>query len=160
MPIDNITEIPIDQLPPVNPNKPKKSDHIIDGTKELDPEWAEEMKFLQEPVTIRIQPPNERNPAMAVYAAYNGQGEMLVNGRWYKTVWYPTGQEITVRRATFEVLLRAQVTRVSTADFKPGQGEPDHNIYRNTTGVYSIDIIEDKSRLGAAWVTAIRRQAF
>lgn len=162
MAIENIREIPDGQLPPIDPNNRKPSDFVIEGAKEIDPEWAEEMEFLKEPVTIRILPPNERNPVPWVFCGVNGQLEAFINNRWetIKPPYLPVNIEVTVRRMYLEVLLRSRVTRIRTNYDLTHGGEPDHNIYRETTGVYSVDIIQDKNELGAAWMTAIRRQSF
>lgn len=149
------------QVPNIRPGQLPR-DLTIQHMKELDHEWAEGMLFNEEPVTIRILPPNERNPAPWVHCEVNGKGCEIWSERtkqWYQHRKVPVNQVITVKRMYLEQLLRARITRITLADFKPGQGEPDHTIYRDTTGVYSIDIIEDKNPEGRAWVDFIRRSA-
>ena len=148
------------QVPHLAPGQLPR-DLTIVHMRELDTDWADQMEFNKEPVTIRILPPNERNPPNYIECGVNGVGCEVWNERakrWDQWFRVPVNEIITVKRMYLENLLRSRITRIRTADFRPGQGDPDPTIYRDTTSVFSVDIIKDKNPQGREWVDSIRRQ--
>ena len=148
----------IGQIPNIGANQLPR-DLTLVHMRELDQEWADRMEFNEEELTIRILPPNERNPPRWVACAVNGIGCEIwseKNKRWDQWFQVPVNVIFTTKRKYVENLLRSRITRITLAD--PDVNPNDHTIYRDTTSVYSLDIIKDKNPDGRVWVEDIRRQ--
>lgn len=134
-------------------------------------EYKEALAFMEEPVTIRLEPSTDKNSATVFPVWVNGKfAECWMNngrhvgiedsGRWVAVGWLPVGIEITVKRKALEVIIRAKVDTVETDVIEnPGQ-DPQNKVKRFTSAVHSFSIIQDKSPLGAAWVREVRRRNY
>jgi hypothetical protein len=157
---DNIA---IEQRPPVDDLADREGDVIMVDPSVASKDYAAELAFMDEPVTIRLEPSSDRN-AIAVFPVWvNGrQAEIFQNGRWIEVGWLPVGREITVKRKVLEVIVRAKIDTVNTpsSDELAMHANPDNKVRRFTSAVHSFSVIEDKSPRGAAWLSEMRRRNF
>ena len=122
-------------------------------------EYADELAFMEEPVTIRIEPSADKNAAGAFPVWVNGKpAEVCQNGRWDEIGYLPVGRVLTIRRKVLEVIIRAKVDTVQTRIVDQDSERPNNVINRFTSPVHSFSILEDRNPKGAAWVTEIRRR--
>lgn len=125
----------------------------------LSPEYIAELAFMQEPVTIRLEPSSDKNAAGAFPVWVNGKpAEVFQNGRWNEIGYLPVSRELTVRRSVLEVIIRAKVDTVHTKILEEHSERPNNVVQRFTSPVHSFSILEDKNPRGAAWVQELRRR--
>lgn len=118
--------------------------------------YLQELSFMEEPVTIRIEPPQEENAPLTVECWVNGRGaEILRNGRWQEMGFLPVGVVITTKRKYLEVLARARTMKVNTPEHSVHDANPDNNLRRRNVRLNSFSVITDANPRGAAWLTQI-----
>lgn len=123
--------------------------------------YLDELKFNEEPVTIRIEPSPDKNAALWHPIWVNGKGcEVWRAGQWREMTYLPVGQVVVVKRKYVEVMLRGKTDTVQTLVAEAPGENPVNTVRRFTSAVMSFSIIEDKNPLGAAWVNEIRRRNF
>lgn len=155
------SDIKTEQLPPIDDISAYDGDVIPADTSLIAKEYADELKFMDEVVTIRLQPSTDRNAAMAFPVWVNGKAaEVYRNGRWHEIGYLPVSQNLIVRRKVLEVILRAKVDQISTQIIGAESERPDNRVMRFTTPVHSVSVIEDKNPKGPAWVSEIVRRAY
>lgn len=127
----------------------------VEGLPASDSAYMAELAFLEEPVTIRISPSSEKNPARTVQCWVNGKGaEQLTNGRWMQCGWLPVGHIVTTRRKYVEVLARAKGETVSTRVVQ--HGEFEENFADRTASLkYPFSILKDENPRGIEWLQGI-----
>ena len=124
-------------------------------------DYADELAFMQEPVTIRLEPSNAPNAAAVFPVWTNGKpAEVLINGRWSEMGYLPVGQVLTVRRHVLEIIVRAKIDAIHTRVSEMESERPKNAIDRFTSPVHSFSVIEDKNPRGPAWISEIRRRNF
>lgn len=138
-----------------------EGDVILCDPAVADKEYQAELAFMEEPVTIRLEPSADPN-AISVFAVWcNGKSaETFSNGRWNEVGWLPVGQVITVKRKILEIIVRTKLDTVSTQILNPDSEHPHNTVKRFTSAVHSFSVIEDRSKRGAAWLTEMRRRNF
>lgn len=127
----------------------------------MDKDYADELAFMAEWVTIRLEPSGAENAADTFACWVNGKGaEVLANGRPVIWTHLPVGPEITVRRSVVEIIARSKTMRVETDH----TGEPFRQLANNTNRRVSqtqpFSIVHDPSPRGRAWVAEMLRRAF
>lgn len=154
-------KLKIDQLPPiVGEDRPVGEVILADET--IRQEYLEELAFMEEPVTIRIEPGTDRFAANWVSVWVNGRGaEVLVDGKWREWKHLPTAEILTTKRKYLEVIIRAKLTTIATPD-KDEQAyvAVGNRILRPTTPSVSFSVLEDRNPRGTAWMTELRRRNF
>lgn len=124
-----------------------------------DADYISELAFMEEPVTVRIEPSSDRNAAGAFPVWVNGKAaECYQNGRWDEIGYLPVGRALVVKRKVLEVIIRAKVDTVQTKILEMDSERPNNAISRFTSPVHSFSILEDKNPRGAAWVGELRRR--
>lgn len=152
-------DIKIEQKRPII-GKPKEHEgEIVIGQQELDKNYADELKFMEEPVTIRLEPSAEKNAATAFPVWVNGKGaEVFQNGKWDEIGYLPVGRVLIVKRKVVEIIARAKVDTVHTKVEDEDGERPKNVINRYTSAVHSFSIIEDRNPMGVPWLTELRRR--
>lgn len=124
-----------------------------------DADYISELAFMEEPVTIRLEPSSDKNAAGAFPCWVNGRGaEVFQNGRWDTIAYLPVGRVLVTKRKYLEVIVRAKVDTVHTRILEMDSERPNNAINRYTSPVHSFSILEDKNPRGAAWVGELRRR--
>lgn len=151
----------IEQMPPITDASSYDGDIVI-GDKVLDLDYAAELAFMEEAVTIRLQPSAERNAATSFPCWVNGRGaEVLLNGRWVEFKYLPVAHILTTKRKYLEVIVRSKVDTLSTPDMDKSADQAEGNrLTRFTSPVASFSVIEDRNPKGAAWLSELMRRNF
>jgi hypothetical protein len=151
-------KMPIEQKPPIVDPSTYDGDVVLtERTHQQD--YLDELAFMQEPVTIRIEPSADKNAAGAYPCWCNGKpAEVFQNGKWDEIGYLPVGRILTVRRSILEIIIRAKVDTIHTKIQEMDSERPNNVVNRFTTPVHSFSIIEDKNPRGPGWVTELRRR--
>jgi hypothetical protein len=122
-------------------------------------DYLDELAFMEEPVTIRLEPSSEKNAATAFPVWVNGKkAEVFQRGRWEEIGYLPVGVVLTIKRKYLEVIIRAKTDTIHTK-IQDMDGERPINVaQRFTSPVHSFSILEDKNPKGPAWVSELRRR--
>lgn len=123
---------------------------LSDGLEDSDEAYHAALKFMEEPVTIRISPSSEKNAPTTVQCWVNGKGaEQLQKGKWMQCGWLPIGHTVVTRRKYVEVLARAKSENVSTRVVKHENRE-DNMADRVASTKYPLSILQDSPQ-GHEW---------
>lgn len=119
-------------------------------------EYMKELAFMEEPVSILIQPHNQDNAPTTVQCWVNGKGaEHFRNGKWMICGWLPIGVEVTTKRKYVEVIARSRRDHIST-DTNNTEGMPDGGrIRKRSTSEIVFSITHDANPRGREWATKI-----
>lgn len=121
----------------------------LQAAKRIDPEWAANMAFAKELITVRVDESAEENAEKQV-EVWNG-GDLMV---------FPRGKEVTCQRRFVETLMRAKPTKFSQKAVLDelgkvgGYQEIPHRALR-----YHFSVVRDDSPLAGAWLKSILSQA-
>jgi len=137
-----------------------RSGDIIIADKPLDKDYAEALAFMEEPVTVLIQPSAEKN-APTMYPIWaNGKGvEIHLDNRWHEVTYLKVGVQYVIKRKYLEVMLRAKQDFV-THDAPEATENPENRVSRRTSSLANITIIADANPKGPAWVTELLRRNY
>lgn len=167
-------KLTINQPPSISSQREgaKEGDTILDDLAdrvsdivEADPsvlkkEYADRIKFMEEPVQIRLEPSTEKNAATTFPVWVNGVGaEVLLGGAWVSCTYLPVGEVVTVKRKVLEVIARAKIDNIETEVIEnPGQ-DPNNRVKKFTSAVHSFSVMGDSSA-GHAWLSELRRRRY
>lgn len=167
MPAEKINDIPIDQAPVIGSDQTEREPVVVKAEKMPPKEWLEDLKFMDEPVTIRIEPSSEKNAPQWVASSVNGDWAEIrrPDGSWQTQMegFLPVGIKITTKRKYLENLIRSKIDIIDV------EGTDGHavdmgmanRIRRSTSAVHGITIINDPSPArGQQWVEECRRRYF
>jgi hypothetical protein len=164
IPAEKLNDIPIDQLPDIDGDVLERESPIVKAERLPPKQWLDEMAFMDEPVTIRIEPASEKNAAQWFSAMVNGKGAEVrqPDGRWMEMTegYLPIGVTLTTKRKYLEVILRAKVDVINIANTDThdvDQGRANV-VRRSTTPVHGISIIYDPNPRGPQWAEEVRRR--
>jgi hypothetical protein len=149
----------IEQKPPISDTSGYDGD-IVTGEKiGGGSEYLDQLAFMEEPVTIRLEPSADVNADRWFHVAVNGKGgEVLILDRWLEYKYFPVGEVLTTKRKYVEVIIRAKRDTVHTRILNMESERPNNTVDRFTSALTSFSIIEDRNPAGAAWVTEVRRR--
>lgn len=152
--------LPIDQHPPIVDTSTYEGDVVlVDSSISADKDYADALAFMEEPVTIRLEPSSDKNAAMAFPVWCNGKAaEVHQNGRWDEIGYLPVGRPLTVKRKTLEIIIRAKTDTIHTEIRHMDAERPENAVQRFTSAVHSFSILEDRNPRGPAWVQEMRRR--
>lgn len=123
-----------------------------------DKDYADELAFNEEPITIRIEPSSEKNASTVVPVWCNGKGaEVLINGRWRSVTWLPVNTDLIVKRKYVAIMMAAKIDRIETVIIKRMDDE-ENKINRVTTAVCTFSVLNDPSPRGRDWFIALRQR--
>lgn len=157
----NTATMTTEQLPPIVDHETYDGDIIIADPSIAAKEYLEELAFMEEAVTIRLQPSSDRNAAMAYPVTCNGKpAEVFQRGRWEEIGYLPVAQTLIVKRKVLEIIIRAKVDTVNTLILNQESEHPQNEVTRFTKPVHSVTIIEDRNPRGSAWCTEQMRRNY
>lgn len=150
--------MPIDQMPPIVDTSAYDGDIVlVDRIESTD--YADALAFMEEPVTIRLEPSSDKNAAGAMPVWVNGRmAEIHENGAWREIGYLPVGRALVVKRKVLEVIIRAKTDTIHTRVREMESERPNNVIERYTSPVASFSILEDRNPRGSAWVQELRRR--
>lgn len=154
----NTDSVKIEQRAPISDASSYDGDVIL-GEKIGNADYLDELKFMEEPILILIQPSSEPNAAGAVPVWCNGKGaEAFFNNRWNEITYLPVGQQLTIKRKILEVMLRSKTDTVHTRILDEHGDRPNNVVNRFTRSTNSISVLQDRSPRGGAWMTEMLRR--
>lgn len=116
-------------------------------------QWADNMRFSQERIKIRINESTDPNAEPRVPVCVNGELSHPQYGNHL-----PRGVEIVVKRCVAEALLRAKPIGVRTVKTIDNDGNDTAKIVRSIGTAYPFEMIDAKPR-DTDWLRSIRAQA-
>jgi hypothetical protein len=148
-----------EQMPPISDAASYDGDVVL-TERTHNQDYLDELAFMEDPITIRLEPSAERNAAKWLSIWCNGRGaEVLVNGQWLEFKHLPVSQVLTTKRKYVEIIIRAKVDTVTTPDMSESADRAEMNrLERFTTPIHSFSILEDRNPKGPAWMAELRRR--
>ena len=126
----------------------------------LTKEYADELAFMEEPVTIRLGASAQKNAANLLFVSVNGIGaEVQMNGRWVQLKYLPTGQELTTKRKYVEPILRAKIDRIETSVEDRTAENPINRVIPYSSPIASCTITGDTPK-GHAWAAEMMKRYY
>lgn len=151
------------KLPDLGKGLPERGDtQVVTADSHIDKDYLDALAFMEEPVTIRIEPPQSDNAAMTVDCWVNGKGAEVKDvrtGKWLELNILPVGVVCTTKRKYVEVLARSKTMRVRTPDHGDGKNIDNNNLTRAHARSHVFSVIKDTDK-GTAWLTDLLSQAF
>jgi hypothetical protein len=137
-----------------------RSETILPVDKPLENEYAAALAFMEEPLTIRIEPSDEENAPIVVDCWVNGKGaEVLdsLSGKWMEINCLPIGGPIITKRKYVEVLARSRSDRVAAQEVnnRPDPGKDGWKVERRAVRKTLFSVIHDPNPKGAEWLTRL-----
>lgn len=108
-----------------------------------DPEKAEMLAFMREPVTIRVATTTDKNADQVFELTINGRNE-----------FFRRGEEKTVPRCYVELLARQRVTGYASIEKTNTEGDRYVEQVPSTALRYDFAVIKDDNPMGQAWLKA------
>lgn len=124
----------------------QNEDIIVDGST-YDNNYMDELAFMEEKVTIRLERTNEKNAPAFIDVGVNGRIE-----------WLQKGIPITIARKYVEVLARCKSDFIETVAPNAESGEIVNRLMRNTTAKHPFTVISDNNPRGYDWLTGVLAQ--
>ena len=118
---------------------------VNDGA--VDTDYLARLKFMEEPVTIRLERSRDKF-APAVLDFY-------VNG---KPIWIPVGRPYTIQRKYVEVIARSQPYDIRTSVVKHEDRE-ENKIERHSLNNYPFSVIRDDNPKGSEWLMRVMQES-
>lgn len=111
-------------------------------------DYADELAFMEQPVTIRLHRSSEKFAPTLIDFYVNGQCE-----------WIPVEVNYKTKRKFVEVIARCKPDDVSTVTGSLDEESPRNEIQRYTRAKYPFTVIEDPSgSRGFDWLAKIMRE--
>jgi hypothetical protein len=125
----------------------RDNEEIIVESNGLDMVYFDELAFMEEKITIRLEPSADRYSPRFVDVAVNGRIE-----------WLEVAKPIQVARKYIEVLARAKSDTFITIAPNTNDENPVNMISRNTSQKYPFSVIKDPNPRGYQWLTTVLSQ--
>lgn len=155
--------LPEIKMPRLGEGLPERGDvgeSIVVASGRLDKDYAAELAFNEEPVTIRIEPGNDEKAPMTVDVFCNGKGaEVLMNGKWVELNILPVGLVVTTKRKYVEILARSKQMKCTTPDHADGKNIDNNNVARRHSRQHVFSVIKDSEK-GVEWMTRLMNESF
>lgn len=124
-------------------------------------DYLTELQFMEQPVSIRIEPGQEENAPLTVECYVNGKGaEVFLNNRWQEMGFLPVGVVVVTKRKYVEVLARSRTMKCSTLDHSDLNNVDKNEVRRRNVRLHSFSVVHDPSPRGVAWLTQIFNELF
>ena len=126
----------------------RDNEDVIVEAKSIDLAYFDELQFMEEKISIRLEPSSDRYSPRFVDVAVNGN----------PTEWLEVGKPIQVARKYIEVLARAKSDTFITLAPNTNDENPVNMISRNTSQKYPFSVIKDPNPRGSQWLTSVLSQ--
>ncbi len=158
----NTSDVKIDQKPSIAvEDLADRAPEIVVAENMSDKDYQAELAFMEEPMTIRIDPSNEENAPMSYPVWCNGRGfEVLMNGKWVQIIYAPVNVILVTKRKYVEILAKAKKDAIKTKHEETGSEIINNRVERRTSAMANFSIIRDDNPKGAEWLTELRRRYF
>jgi len=128
------------------------SDIEIEGNVHGFQSKAQQLAFMEEPVTIIIAEGTEKNPEQYVFLSVNGIGAGP-NG----IPWVPRNVEITIKRKYLSVLANSRPVHFRKKErYDPSTGDRVVDTVGSSSDRYPFQVVEDRNPHGREWLRQLR----
>lgn len=114
----------------------------------VDKQWAEQMAFMDEIVTVMVHESTDENAEPIVEVFCNGVPQRFIRGK-----------EQPVKRKFVEVMARAKGTRYSQEKYTDANGVEGYRQVPHTALRYPFTVSEDKNPRGKDWLKSVLAEA-
>ena len=125
----------------------RDNEELFIETNPMDMAYIDELAFMEEKITIRLEPSADRYSPKFIDVAVNGRVE-----------WLEVGTPIKVARKYIEVLARAKSDTFITIAPNTNDENPVNMISRYTSQKYPFSVIKDPNPRGYQWLTTVLSQ--
>ena len=136
------------QPPPLDLSADRETENIVLVDKPITNDYAAELAFGEEILTIRLERNNEKFQAP--------MHSFSVNGR---TTWIPVGKNWKVPRKVVEIIARSQPYTVQTDVGDATVANPHNRITRFQSARYPFTVIHDPNPRGHEWLQRVALEA-
>lgn len=119
----------------------REPEEIVAADTPINNDYAAELAFMEEPITIIVNPSSEKFAAAVI--------DVYVNGR---AVWIPVGKPTRVQRKYVEVLARTRPVDIQTKHDGADVEAPNNTLLRFTRVKHPFSVIGDTSPRGQEWL--------
>lgn len=141
---EQIGQAPDETIPSSGPARREKSIIAQASGYEIDPEKEAMLRFMEEPVTIRIMTSTDKNTEQCF--------EININGR---LEFFRRGETKTVKRHFVDRIMRLKQTVYGQREVTNSQGDREFQYPASTALKYEFAIIRDDNPLGKSWERAV-----
>ena len=136
-------------------------ENIVVADASLTDNYADELKFMEEPVTIMVNKSPEKFAPLTVDCWVNGKGVEIWDrsNKWIETGWVPVEMPVTIKRKYVEVLARTKHMSVRTEVQQMADGERNE-IQRSNSLKAQFSVLHDPNPKGAYWLQRIISERF
>lgn len=124
----------------------RQDESVITEQTDFNKQYFDELKFMEEKLTIRIERMNDKNAPKVVDVSVNGRTEFI-----------PVGEPFTIARKYVEVLARSKSDNIETIDASMDYANSANQIRKISAQKYPFSIVSDPNPLGAEWFMSIGR---
>lgn len=156
-------DLRVTEAPPVDIEH--RSEVILPAdAKSLDKDYLDALNFMEDEMTIRIEPSDEENAPIVVDCWVNGKGAEVKDprtGKWMELNCLPMGGVIITKRKYVEVLARSRSDRVvgKEESNRPEAGRDGWKIDRRTVRKTLFSVIHDPAGgKGVEWLTRLHAE--
>lgn len=151
-------DLSLDRTPEVAPD-------VVVAQEVLTKDYADLLKFGEEPVTVILESGSDENAPIYQEAWVNGRGaEFMIDGRWFPNYpglhagYVPVGIELTIKRKYVEVLLRKRETKITTVHEGTDSAHPVNRVRRAPIHRAPLSVLHDANPKGRAWMAQMMRE--
>lgn len=139
----------VDGRPTMTPTLIETVDKVVDK------EWADQMAFNAEKITIVVNEDTNPNAENPVYCSNNGD---LADVKPIRG-WLFRGKEYTIERRFLESIMRAKITTYTQKDEYDANGTRHIKNIPHVACRYNVRVMRDDNPLGVAWLKQIMQEA-
>lgn len=124
----------------------RQDESVITEQMDFNKQYFDELKFMEETITIRIERMNDKNAPKVVDVSVNGI-----------TKFIPVGEPFAIARKYVEVLARSKSDNIETIDASMDYANSANQIRKISAQKYPFSIVSDPNPLGVEWFMSIGR---
>lgn len=109
---------------------------------------AEEAKFMNEMVTIHIDPADDPNAPVFVHSGHQGVDQ-----------WIQRGTDQTIKRRFLYSLLAAKKKQFTCVFGKDGSGQEFNRLNGSAQTTHRLHVVRDDNPAGRAWYNSVMQEA-
>ncbi len=153
------SDVAIEQKPTLGDDPSEYGGEIIFAQKVIEKDYADELAFNEEPVTIRLEPSSDENAPTSFPVWCNGKGaEVFQQGRWDEIGYLPMGKVLVVKRKVVAIIANAKLDKIRTEITDQESERPNNRVRRMTSAAGVFSVLHDPNPRGPAWLTELIRR--
>lgn len=148
----------IEQMPPIGELSDYEGE-IIRADRVIKTEYLDELKFNEEPVTVRLELSSAEFAPNTFPVWNNGKGaELFLNDKWVEWKYLPIGVPIIIKRKILAIIAGSKTTRITTQHQSTEAERPINRVGKATSSSQAFSVLHDANPRGAPWLTELIRR--